>query len=240
MPAPKAVNHDAPVEEIGAAIAPDVHDMMDSMGVADRPGLADRVVQSMATDITPDQPGAQSADLSKLFAEKINAVRREFGMAALDAGELEAEVRSRGGTAYGPAPDDPLTPVELTPEEVRERTRKARLFATEILSHPNQKKRATLEAIEASPPMDFFSPERATYRVNGVEIIVPEGQVKARGGPDGDPCGCLYVARLVHDSGAARRWEMMQQRILKETIIYGDEDQRPDYLQQAPTRGVIR
>lgn len=240
MAAPKTVSNGASPEEIGEAIAADVHDTLGDLSLADRPGLAGRVVEAMATEVTPDQPGAQSGDLSRLFAEKVNAVRAEFGMPALDVGHLEAEVLARGQVAMGPSPDDPLTPVELSPDEVRERARKARQYAQEILSHPSEKKQRTLAAIEASPPITFFNPEAREFSVNGVQIFVPEGQINARNGPNGDPCGCLYVARLVNDSGAARRWEAMQQRLLKETIIYGDESQRPDYLSQAPSRGVIR
>jgi hypothetical protein len=243
--APEKVNHKAPPDEMQAAVAPAVHDLMDDLSQTTEPEVRNAVVATVADAVTPSHPLDPPLDMSRLIATAIAEVYRQTGQAVPDMAELEAAAINYGVGVSGPMPGSPGVEVPLTTDEVRERTRKARQWSAEILSHPSAKKAATIDAILASPPMTFYSPEPRIFSVNGAVIAVPEGEVLARdhtdrhGMPDGDVCGCIYVANLVAQYSQTRRWEVQQQKALKQSIIYGEVEDRPTQFDGVPRRGSI-
>jgi hypothetical protein len=242
---PEKVNSDAPVEELAAAVEPTIHGVMDDLSLTTAPEVRARVVEEVAADVHAQESHQGVGDMSALLAQKLAVVYQEFGLTPPPQAALEAEVLSYGGGVSGPIPGSPDQAEALTPEQVRERVRKAQTWANEILSHPSAKKRATMEAVRASAPFSYHSPEAYVFHVNDVTIEVPEGEVLARdhvdrfGRPDGDDCGCAYVYRLVVERGAARRWEAQQQKLLKQTVIYGEVEDRPAEYANIPLRGRI-
>jgi hypothetical protein len=243
--APEKVNHKAGPDELQAAVAPAVHDLMDDLSQTTAPEVREAVVEAVAADVTPGHIGDAPLDMSRLVAQAIAEVYRQAGLSPPDAAALEAAALSHGVGVSGPIPGHPDQSMPLTTDEVKERVNKARMWERQILSHPSEKKQRTIDAIMSSPPMTFFSPEPRRFSVNTVTITVPEGEIKARnhtdrfGKPDGDITGCVYVARLVAEHSQARRMEMTEQRRLKETIIYGEVEDRPEGLSGIPTRGSI-
>lgn len=243
--APERVNHKAAPEELQAAVAPAVHDLMDDLSQTTAPEVREAVVEAVADGVTPSTFADAPLDMSRLVAQAIAEVYKAVGQPVPDAAALEAAALAHGVGVSGPIPGHPDQSMPLTTDEVKERVNKARMWEREILSHPSEKKRRTIDAIMASPPMTFFSPEARRFSINGVTITVPEGEIKARdhtdrfGKPDGDITGCTYVARLVAEHGHARRLEVAEQKRLKETIIYGEVEDRPSELSGIPTRGSI-
>lgn len=242
---PEKVNSNAPVEELQAAVEPSIHAVMDDLSLTTAPEVRGRVVEDVAADVHAQEPHQGVGDMSALLAQKLAAVYREFGLTPPAQAALEAEILAYGEGVSGPVPDAPNQAMPLTAEQVRERVKKAQAWSNEILGHPSEKKRRTIDAIHASAPMTFYSPEAYVFRVNDVTMEVPEGEVLARdhtdrfGRPDGDICGCAYVYRLVNERGAARRWEVAQQKLLKQTIIWGEVEDRPAEYANIPQRGRI-
>jgi hypothetical protein len=242
---PEKVNSNAPVEELQAAVEPTIHAVMDDLSLTTAPEARARIVEEVAADVHAQEAHQGVGDMSVLLAQKIAAIYREFGLTPPGQAALEAEILAYGEGVSGPVPGAPDRAAPLTSDEVRERVRKAQTWANEILSHPSEKKRRTIDAIHASAPFSFHSAEPYVFRVNDVTIEVPEGEVRARdhvdrfGRPDGDICGCLYVYRLVTERGNARRWEAAQQKLLRKTVIYGEVEDRPAEYSNIPQRGRI-
>lgn len=238
-------NGKAPAEEVREAVAPAVHDLMDDLSQTTAPEVRDAVVDVVGDTVTPSPYADAPLDMSRLVAQAIGEVYKAVGLPVPDPVALEAAALAHGVGVSGPVPGHPDQAMPLSDDEIKERVRKAQMWSTDILSHPNEKKQRTREAIITSPPMTFFNGEARIFRINGVEIGVPEGEVLARdhtdrhGMPDGDIAGCVYVARLVAEYGQARRMEASEQKRLKETIIYGEVEDRPAGMTGVPMRGYI-
>jgi hypothetical protein len=243
--APEKVNGTASAEEMREAVAPAVHDLMDDLSQTTAPEVRDAIVDVVGDTVTPSPYVDAPLDMSRLVTQAIAEVYKAVGLPVPDPVALEAAALAHGVGVSGPVPGHPDQEMPLSDAEIKERVKKAQQWSSDILSHPSEKKQRTREAILSSPPMTFFNGEARTFRINGVEIGVPEGEVLARdhvnrhGMPDGDIVGCMYVAKLVAEYGQARRMEEGEQRRLKETIIYGEVEDRPAGLSGVPLRGYI-
>src|SRR5262245_32012355 len=123
---PETVNHDAPPEELRAAVEPSVHALMDDLSQTTAPEVRAAVTEAVAAEVTPTGPGRDPSDMSRLLAAKIDEVYRSLGLPSPGLEALEAEALAYGEGVSAPMPGDPRRQMPLTPEQVRERVARAR------------------------------------------------------------------------------------------------------------------
>jgi hypothetical protein len=235
----KNANHEEMAEALGATVV----DAMADLALRPPEPIAREVAEGLADAVTPDEPGVFSGDISAAMAQEIAEVYRRHGLTPPNVGDMEAELLTGGDPVFVPGRggDPGRERAEIGPRDaVRERAAKAKAYALQILAEPNEKKQMTMQTIVDSPPYSFYNPEGRFFDVNGVEIWLPQGEIRAKNLRDGDPMGCVYCARLVNDHTRTRQWEIAQNKVMKQGVLYGEDYEREDLLIAAPRRGYMR
>jgi hypothetical protein len=224
-----------PHDELSAVAQERISEAYQAIDVEPEPPERALAEALAAEKITPDE-AFESTDLTKLLAKSIYEAMTLAGKRPPPLVEVEAHLARLGDGALG------LNGRELTVDEEAERTRYAKKAVEDVLSRRtmNAKYLATMEAMRTSKPARFFSPVAKVFKVNGVKIPVPFGEIPAKPNSDRAYIGCEFVERIVREYGQNRSFEEAEKLRLREQVIYGnDRDEPPPAVVAIPGQHFV-